>query len=185
LALTLLAAIGCFVVISSTEELSEDIDAPGIGFSVDGVNYIYAPIPGAFVFAGSYDSEYAGTITIPGTVVDGANTFTVIGIGDGAFSGCTKFTSLILPDSITNIGSNAFNGCTVLESVTISDSVSSIGDGSFDGCSSLTSVICCAQNAPTLGDDNVFRGCSGSLKTYVPSGSVSDYQSKGYINVQD
>ena len=45
-----------------------------------------------------------------------------------------------IPDSVTNIGNQAFRGYSRLTSVTISDSVTSIGDSAFDDCGSLTSV---------------------------------------------
>lgn len=41
---------------------------------------------------------------------------------------------------VTSIGDKAFFGCTRLTSITIPDSVTSIGDGAFVDCSSLTSV---------------------------------------------
>ena len=61
-------------------------------------------------------------------------------IGDYAFSGCTGFTSITIPDSVTSIGYDAFSGCTGLTSVTIPDSVTSIGNFAFSGCTGLTSV---------------------------------------------
>ena len=40
-------------------------------------------------------------------------------IEDGAFSGCTKLTSVTIPDSVTSIGGDAFCDCTSLTSITI------------------------------------------------------------------
>ena len=55
-------------------------------------------------------------------------------IGYGAFSYCTRLTSITIPDSVTNIGYEAFSYCTGLTSVTIGNSVTSIGEEAFYGC---------------------------------------------------
>ena len=55
----------------------------------------------------------------------------VIAIGDDAFYGCFKLTSITIPDSVTSIGGWAFYGCTGLTSVTIGNSVTSIGGSAF------------------------------------------------------
>ena len=53
-----------------------------------------------------------------------------------AFSGCTRLSSVTIPDGVTSIGGSAFRNCTELTSITIPDSVTSIGSSSvFDGTS--------------------------------------------------
>ncbi|MGM9641632.1 MAG: leucine-rich repeat domain-containing protein, partial [Eubacteriales bacterium] len=64
----------------------------------------------------------------------------VTSIGQSAFSGCTKLSSVTIPDSVTSIGEDAFLGCTSLTSITIPDSVTSIGNYVFFDCTSLTSI---------------------------------------------
>ena len=75
----------------------------------------------------------SGRLTIPETY----NEKPVISIGDYVFSGCTKLTSITIPDSVTSIGSGAFKNCTGLTSITIPDSVVSIGSEAFYDCSFL------------------------------------------------
>lgn len=108
--------------------------------TIDGVDYWYDelfPFNGATVFDGKGCS---GEITIPESIyVDGV-TYTVRDIYFEAFSGCTKLTSVIIPNSIESISHYAFSGCTNLTSVTIPNSVERIYDNAFSDCSSLTSV---------------------------------------------
>ena len=56
-----------------------------------------------------------GDVTIPDTI----NGLPVTSIGDGAFSSCTRLTSVTIPNSVTSIGSYAFVGCTSLAAITV------------------------------------------------------------------
>ena len=69
--------------------------------------------------------EIAGHITIPATVTN---------IGDYAFSGCSRVTSITIPTSVTTIGDYAFASCLGLTSIEIPNSVTSIGNGAFCNC---------------------------------------------------
>ena len=64
----------------------------------------------------------------------------VTSIGNNAFCGYDRLTSVTIPDGVTSIGDYAFRGCDPLTSVTIPDSVTSIGYQAFAYCDSLTSV---------------------------------------------
>ena len=98
------------------------------------------------------------SVEIPSTVVsEYGEEYSVVGICDNAFNGCTRLTSIVIPNSVTNIGDNAFNGCTGLSSIVIPNSVTKIGSGVFSGCSELTSVT--IPNSITNIGDNAFNGC--------------------------
>ncbi len=84
---------------------------------------------------------YSGNIVIPTTIVYNSNTYTVIGIGERAFKGCTGMTSVVIPDGIIDIGYSAFADCSGLTSVTIPESVATLGFGAtFQRCTGLRSV---------------------------------------------
>ena len=99
------------------------------------------------------DSSVRGGATIP-SQIDGKP---VTSIGDDAFYGCSRLTSITIPNGVTSIGMQAFDGCGSLTSITIPDSVTSIGWSAFGSCSSLTSVTI-PDRVTSIGG-NVFDGC--------------------------
>lgn len=73
-------------------------------------------------------------------------------LNKGAFSDCSGFASITIPDSVTSIGDSAFRNCSGLTSITIPDSVTTIGGGAFNGCSSLSSIEI-PDSVTSIGDD--------------------------------
>ena len=85
--------------------------------------------------------NYTGTIVIPASVTYNGTTYSVTGISDFAFQGCSGLTSVTIPNSVTSIGRSAFEGCSGLTGeLVIPNSVTSIGNYAFEGCSGLTSI---------------------------------------------
>ena len=77
---------------------------------------------------------YTGTdtaITIPQKVVINGDEYTVTSIGNQAFEGNNKLTTVIIPNTVTTIGDNAFSGCTELDSIVIPNSVENISSTAF------------------------------------------------------
>ena len=94
-------------------------------------------------------------------------TYTIMSIGQWAFSSCTSLTSVSIPNSVTSIGYKAFGGCKSLKSVTIPNNVTSIGGSAFSGCTGLTSVT--IPNSITSIGNFAFEGCSGLTSVTIPN----------------
>ena len=61
-------------------------------------------------------------------------------IGRGAFSGCDRMASLVLPDSVEKIGSIAFNGCSGLTTMVLPRRLAVLEGNPFGNCSNLASL---------------------------------------------
>ena len=61
-------------------------------------------------------------------------------IDDYAYKNRTLYSTVEIPDSVTEIGRFAFYGCTGLTEVTIPESVTKIGDNAFMNCTGLTKI---------------------------------------------
>lgn len=122
----------------------------------------------------------------------------VTSIGSSAFERCTGLVEVIIGDGVRNyevetddpdfpeeessysvsgIGTWAFRNCTNLKRVTIGRNVESFGNDAFDGCSNIEEIICRAATPPTFYQNSTFGSYTGTL--YVPSASLSAYQSSG------
>ena len=98
-------------------------------FVVNGIAYNALSLTDLTCEVTNNSTPYSGNIIIPETVSYKNRTFTVIGIGKDAFSGCGDVTSLVLSNTLTYIGSNAFYGCRKLTSLSIPGTVTSIESG--------------------------------------------------------
>ena len=102
-------------------------------------------------------TEPTGNITIPATL-DGLN---VVSLGNGAFSGATNITKVVIPSSIKKIAKNSFLKCTGLTAVELG-SVEEINEAAFADCTGLTSVKIpkTLKSGPTIIDEYVFKNCT-------------------------
>ena len=130
-----------------------------------------------------------GDYGFAGTGVNNLNLAILSRVGVGAFSGCSKLTTVELGrrtrvsekmfsgSAITEITvygdiiqDNAFYNCTKLTSVVIENNVTYLGKGAFEGCAILSSVTANGE-IEQIGSEAFLR-CS-SLKTLtLPAGEV-------------
>ena len=144
-----------------------------------------------------YKNEPTGAISIPATVVNGGNTYSVTSIGVGAFYRCTELAAINIPNSVTSIGEWAFAGCRGLTSINIPSSVTSIGYRAFENCSGLKQAtvpgdinfkdvffvsnierVVIAEGSTNIGKSS-FSGCS-NIKSITIPGSVTSIGEKAF-----
>ena len=108
----------------------------------------------------TYDTStyYTGDISIPATVDNEGNTYSVVEIGSLAFEGCWGMTSLSLPEGLKKIDNYALSNCTSIPSILIPSTVVEIGESAFNGCTQLSSVTLPAS-LEFIGQ-NAFTGCT-------------------------
>ena len=106
--------------------------------------------------------------------------FTVIVIQDSvteikeyAFSDCTSLRKILLPDSVKKIGFGAFSGCTALKEIVIPNSVKEIEYSAFSGCASLKKIV--IPNSVKKIGSMAFDGCT-ALKEIVIPNSVKEIE---------
>jgi len=104
----------------------------------------------------------ANAAPIPDTI----GGYPVVGIADGAFSGCS-IASVTIPATVTFIGDYAFENCVYLTDVTLPASLTAIGGGAFSGCIGLTELVLPAgiESLPPY----AFAYCSGITAIELPA----------------
>lgn len=120
---------------------------------------------GSSVTITGYDGELTGDVTIPSKIGD----CTVTAIGNNAFDGNEKITSVTIPGTVKEIRQYAFRGCKNLKKITLQEGVESIGYYAFAGCTNLTEV-----NLPTTLnyiENLAFRSCVNLEQIVIPENS--------------
>ena len=79
------------------------------------------------------------------------------GIGEEAFSGCEKLTTLTLPATIETIGRAAFVNCPLLTGITIPAGTTAIAEGAFRGCTVLTIAVESTSASFAVKDDLLYK----------------------------
>ena len=128
-----------------------------------------ANIPTGITSVPNYTFSYCyplTSITIPTGITS---------IGNYALQGC-GFSTITVPNTVTSIGTSAFNGCKCATTITVGSGVTSILGGAFNGCESMKDYHFLSTTPPTLGGTNVFTGIPSDCKIYVPSASLTAYQ---------
>ena len=111
----------------------------------------------------------------------------VVAIGNNAFYGWDKMTSVTIPEGIETIGVNAFRFCSKLDKIVLPSTVTSIGAYAFYGTSNLSLLVSHIQNPFEIGKEmfmyqeseytnNIMGFFPTNATLYVPKGSKSKYE---------
>ena len=113
-----------------------------------------------------------GMTWLPGYILAGCSGFTTVKIpetvteiGKGAFRDCSRLKSIEIPESVTEIGSHTFSN-TKLGSIRVPDTVTDMGDHVFSGCTELKEVT-----LPNIRQNimaGMFEGCTSLEKIVLP-----------------
>ena len=136
-------------------------------------------IPQSVTSIGNY--AFNGCAGLNGKLTIGGNSDGIT-VGNGAFYGCNKLTSVELKNGITSIGDSAFYNCSGLTGdLIIPDSVTSIGTSAFRGCSGLNGELKLSENLTAI-PSYAFSGCSGINGELVIPDNVKtiDYNAFSY-----
>lgn len=110
----------------------------------------------------------SGILDLPAEVEYEGVRYTVVSIGERAFSGIAEITGILLPNTVTDIGAYAFSYCTALTgTVTIGEEIVSIGKSAFYGCGGITNVVFNARACESMGgtrSGTVFGNCRALKK---------------------
>ncbi|MBQ7472057.1 MAG: leucine-rich repeat protein [Prevotella sp.] len=94
-----------------------------------------------------------------------------------SFYGCTKLTSLKLPESLNTIYYQVFMNCTSLSEIELPASLTSIGFNAFTGATALKTVILNNEDPSAISlDETAFEGLTlADMTLVVPHGSKDLY----------
>lgn len=118
--------------------------------------------------------RYSGDIIVPEVAEYEGKSYTVSGIGVGAFRDCTDLQSVVLPSTVTAIEAYAFYG-TGISQLVLPASVKTIGAYAFSE-GNLTEIQCLGETPPVCEGDKVF---DEGVRIYVPESSCDTYLSSG------
>ena len=103
---------------------------------------------------------------------------TVTEIGSSAFA-YTNLENIEIPNSVTTIGGAAFLNCKSLQAIELPDSVTSMGNAVFKGCAKITEVV--LPNTRKNITTSTFEGCTSLEKIVLPD-TVTEIQDHAFKN---
>ena len=156
-----------------------DVEVDGVYFNVVGTLFAYVTHSG--LNATNTDC-YVGEVVVPTQISYAGHTYDVLSVGENAFAGCDKLTSVQLPSTVRAVSGCAFLGCTNLRQVSLPNTVRHFGGFSFTGCTSLQQITlprhteqvdsltfyCCASLTSMVLPHRIRTLCQGALE-HLPS----------------
>jgi hypothetical protein len=123
-----------------------------------------------------------GTISINCDIEDAENS------NEGWFYG-SKFSEVILGETVNKVGKYAFYGSTSIKSLTIGGNVNRIGYYAFDNCTGLKSIYSNAVNPPACRDNAFHEDTKWDCPLYVPKESLEAYKAanvwKSFLDIKE
>lgn len=116
--------------------------------------------------AGAYIVASSVTIGTDGQCEDIPITGMYPSSSEPGFKGCTKLTSIELPDSWTGIQGYGFDGCTSLTKVKMGNSIDWMGTYAFQNCNNLNEIT--LSNSLTEIAAGAFIQCSSLMAMIIP-----------------
>lgn len=114
------------------------------------------------------EGTYSGDITVPSTVTHNDLTYTVVRVGDMAFSDCDSLYAVVLPQTISSMGNSVFRDCDSLATMNLPDAIVEMGDSMFRSCGYLRSVR--LPLSMTEVPRYCFSGCDNLHSIYLHEG---------------
>ena len=125
----------------------------------------------------SAHTKPTGALVLPSIVVNGGNTYALVGVGRYAFYGCYGLSSVVVPEGVVTLNQAAFSGCAAMDTVSLPSTLVSLGLTAFYGCTSLSGISCAAAVPPTVAS-STFGGITASAcSLWVPCTSTAAYAS--------
>lgn len=121
-----------------------------------------AVLTGPNLLAPTIDPNTTGPVTVP-EEVDG---YPVTAIGDWAFYGCRKVTSVTIPDCVKTIGTYVFASCSALESAVLPEGLTELSMGMFSSCRALREVK--IPSSVTTINWHAFSSCTSLEALAIP-----------------
>lgn len=120
-----------------------NVQDQGVGFNAINLTATTAEITGS-------TATLIGEIYIPNRI----NGRAVTSIGNSAFSGQTRMTTVHLPIPLQTLGNSAFSGCSNLNEIHISSSVTTIGSDAFSNTNNAPIYLVGRSGVPSTFDRN-------------------------------
>ena len=157
------------------------VKAAAAYYVVDGIRYYASSTSTKNVLVTALSSgKYSGDIVVPGSFVYNSYTYTVTGIKENAFDGCTALTSVTIEEGPTTLEMYSFYNCSALKTVSLPATLTSATYYAFYGCAALESVTFAGSTPPSTfyasGSWPTFYNCPNLSAIYVPADAVETYK---------
>ena len=146
-------------------DLEKQMEADGYYVKYFKVSHLYITASGATAIPEGFCSPGKNTNTTLQEVILPEG---ITSIGQKAFIGCQKLTSIQLPETVKEIGNQAFSQCNILTKINIPEGVTKIGESTFSMCTSLTSIQL-PEGLTEIGS-NAFYSCNSLTTINIPKG---------------